>query len=129
MGLALERQGQPLLVFDGAIDCLNFLLERLQLGSVAGAIAFPDLKATCPHCVASMVHVADSFASSRDQDFPKLSKTFNVIASHCVLLSSSFIVADGDSERLKLTAQTVYRLQEILSRKHERGSSNLNVLQ
>jgi transposase len=83
---ALEGQGQPLLFFDGAIYCLDFLLERLQLGSVAGAIAVPDLKATCPHCVASMVHVTDSFASSRDQDFPKLFKTFNVIASHCVLL-------------------------------------------
>jgi hypothetical protein len=106
LGLALERQGQPLLVFDGAIDCLNFLLECLQLGSVAGAIAFPDLKATCPHCVASMMHVPDSFASSRDQDFPKLSKTFNVIASHCVFSYFVVIVADGDPERLKLTAQT-----------------------
>jgi hypothetical protein len=47
-----------------------------------------------------MVHVTDSFASSRDQDFPELSKTFNVIASHCVLL---FVVigADGASARLK----------------------------
>ncbi|CCV03629.1 hypothetical protein MESS2_110049 [Mesorhizobium metallidurans STM 2683] len=61
-------------------------MERLQLGSVAGSVAVPDLKATYPHCVASMVHVTDSFASSRDQDFPELSKTFNVIARHCVLL-------------------------------------------
>jgi hypothetical protein len=53
-----------------------------------------------------MVHVTDSFASGRDQDFPELSKTFNVIASHCVLLFR-VIVADGDSERLKLTGQKV----------------------
>ncbi|CAH2402779.1 hypothetical protein MES4922_300047 [Mesorhizobium ventifaucium] len=86
MSCTLKDQGQPLLVFDGAIDCLDFLLERLQLGSVTGAVAVPDLKATCPHCVASMVDVTDSFASSRDQDFPEFSKTFNVIAGHCVLL-------------------------------------------
>src|SRR3954447_8407941 len=83
---ALEGQGQPLLVFDGAIDCLDFLLERLQLASVAGAVAVPDLKTTCPHCVAGMVHVTDSLASSRDQDFPELFKTFDVTAGHCVLL-------------------------------------------
>ncbi|CAH2401439.1 hypothetical protein MES4922_30096 [Mesorhizobium ventifaucium] len=53
-----------------------------------------------------MVHVTDSFASSRDQDFPELFKTFNVIASHAF---SYFVVigADGDSARLKLTAQKV----------------------
>ncbi|CCV12372.1 hypothetical protein MESS4_430018 [Mesorhizobium sp. STM 4661] len=67
-----------------------------------------------------MVHVTDSFASSRDQDFPELCKTFNVIASHCVLLFRRHR-RRGDSERLKLT--------EILSTKHECGSSNLNVLQ
>ncbi len=75
---AFESGAQPLLIFDGAIDCLNFLLERLQLGTVAGAFAIPDLKAASPHSVACMVHVTDPFASSCDQDFPELSKTFNV---------------------------------------------------
>jgi hypothetical protein len=90
----LENQGQPLLVFDGAIDRLNLLLKRLQLRAVAGAIAVSDLKATCPHRVASVVHISDAFASSRDQDFPELFKTFNVSAGHWVLLFV-VIVAGG----------------------------------